>query len=127
MSTPIKFNKKADFIAALEAERARVTAADKIVAAEHKAEERQYHKDFQAKARQLAKMPYADLKALDRYADKGVHWSPPSCPVSQEARLDRIVRSINAGTQERFTLTARGAWSDAFDFLTHVDDDGTVC
>ena len=119
----IRFNTKADFVAALEARRPWARKIDRERTAAHAADEKAYLVQFRQKCRALVKMSYADLKAAD-HRNRTVNWHPPGCPMSVEAELDRELSSLALTRQERFTV--RGgystAWYSAYDLLTRDEN-----
>jgi hypothetical protein len=134
MATPIRFTKKADFLAALEALRPAVRDHDAETLKAHKREEREAFQAFRVHCRELAKLPYEELKRRSdlswrdrKDAPTSAEFSPPTCPRREEADLDRVIRSIATSTQESFTLNARGIWSEPHRWLTASDENERVC
>lgn len=118
---PILFTSRADLIDALEARRSWARALDQTVLAKHKEAEKAALDEFRARCRDLAKKSYADLKALaaESYPAVRAEFRAPSCPVSQEARLDAVLRTLALTKQEKFTVAKDSGWSTAHFLLTH--------
>jgi hypothetical protein len=117
----LRFNKKADLIAALAAKRPVVQALDAKALAAHKAEEKAYYDAFRAACREAAKWSLEEAKKnnfvlLD---PDGCRFSRgPACPRSMEGRLDRIIGILGASNQERYSISDDGHWSDVWKVLT---------
>src|SRR5688572_1751226 len=111
---PIKFTKKDQLVAALEARRSWAEQYDKKRLAEHKKAEQAEMQRVRDAAKTVARMTYADMKALyekDRYSDDlRIQFDPPSCPTSMVAALDKMLNAVQQSHQETWTVRADGGW-----------------
>ncbi len=133
MSLNLRFSKRADLIAALEARRPWAEALDAKVLAEHQAAEREWWKENQRRCRAFCKLGFEEAKAagfvpdLSRPASPGSRYrdsTPPSCPRSVVERLDYQLRILHASRQQQFTISAEhgSGWGSTFWLLTHDED-----
>ncbi len=136
MSLNLRFSKRADLIAALEARRPWAEALDAKVLAEHQAAEREWWKENQRRCRAFLKLPFEEAKAVGftpdfhRPPEPGQRYrndSAPSCPRSVVERLDSHIRTLTASRQEWFTISPEsnsfgGGWGSPFWLLTHDED-----
>lgn len=121
MSMPIRFTKRADFIAALEARRPWAVASDKQTTARHKADEKAALESFRTRCRDMAKVSYADLKATtNRRGYVSVEFTAPTCPDSRVTKLDKALASLAVTKQEVFTVDTPGPWQTAHFLLTQI-------
>ena len=127
MSLNLRFSKRADLIAALEARRPWAEALDAKVLAEHQAAEKAWWKENQRRCREFLKLGFDDAKAVGftpffrRSASVYASDSPPSCPRSIVAQLDRHLGLLAVTRQDRFSISPEG-WGSMFWLLTHDED-----
>ena len=121
----ITFSAKADLIAALTARKPWVKAFDKKITDAHRAAEKAELERFRKRCRELAGLSYEALKERKEvagYSDVGVKFKPPSCPRLQMPDFEALMRQLALTSQEKFTVTSNGLWSEAHWFLTHDEN-----
>lgn len=135
--TPIRFNKKQDFIDALTERRGIWAKWDAAQLAQHKQDEKAALAKFREDCRAAVKLSYRELMGeadeygyhRNRHRLRSVHLEAPSCPVPEVRYLDNILAGLEATRQQQFTVTRNGQWSKAYTFLTKdpFKVDGPVC
>lgn len=124
--TTIRFNKKDDFIAALEARRPWAQAWDKRVTDKHKADEKKALDGYRAKLRANLKLSYQELAGRRRGGEVWLH--QPDCPRLVEPQLDQTIRAVRYGSQQVYTLNSdrHSTWGNAYWLLTHDETEATT-
>lgn len=117
----IRFNSKADFIAALEGRRKFWRDYDARQTREHRAAEQKWLAETRAALREALKWDYKKLsKALDwngRLSSDQLA-KAPACPKVKLTDLDRVIKSLNYTHAKVFNVDSQGAWSEAHSLLT---------
>lgn len=115
----IRFNSRAEFVAALEDRRKFWHDYDAKITKDHKAAEQAWLTKTRGVLREALKLDYTALtKELDYGGRLNLDGKPPSCPTLQERRLDRAIASLNLTSAKVFNVASDGAWSDAHYLLT---------
>lgn len=119
MPNPIRIEHD-DLIAALEARRPWAADLDRAALKEHRAAEREWADGVKAKAREIAKLSYADLSAAAKgYSRLDLNGRAPECPTSKVALLDKALSALRLSSQKTFTIDNDGPWRHVHWLLTH--------
>lgn len=129
MSNTIRFTSREAFVQALEDRRPFWRDYDAKQERQHKADEKAWLNETRAKLREVLKLDYDALKIkLRGYYGELPLGKAPECPVPQEPRIDKVLRSLALTQSKSFTVDSRGTWDDAHWLLTHDPDERkSVC
>lgn len=104
MNTNILKIKREALLAGLKANRRTAAAIDRAAARKYKADHAAAVKARRDRLRELAKLPDAELAALNPYRNGLGLPDVPSCPLAALANLDRAIQSVEWDTRQTFTL-----------------------
>lgn len=120
MSNPIRMTRD-QLVEALEARRPWATALDRERLREHREAERAWVDMVKKRAREIVKLPAAELRkrakdyrSLDLNRD-----GSPTCPDSFVLKLDRALGVLTMTNQQTFTIDSEGPWRNVYFLLTH--------
>lgn len=103
---PIRFGKRDQLLTALEARRPWAKAYDAAQMKEHKVAEKAALESFRSRCRELGRMSYDRLKALEYPANR-ITFGPPSCPSSTAEQLEAEITAVTTSRQESWTIDAK--------------------
>ena len=119
---PIKFTKREQFIAALEARKPWAEKLDAKALREHKVAEKKALTEFRAACKKALTWDYEEAKDPSFAVERDWRKDIPTCPTSQAQRIDDILTVLQQTRQETFNVTADNEWRTAHWLLTHDEN-----